>query len=82
MLEVLRACNVCARCPVRRAMSITTLCDKSFKVVSSRLGRELKNFSTVLTSQVHVYRGRDGLFSKTPFINLLTRGWVPNVEQS
>ena len=82
MQLTLSACSVCRRCPDNKANNVTTLSVRSFRLSLSAGCIFPRYSSTAAMSHVAVYLGREGRFSKTPFMNLRTKGWVPNGKLS
>ena len=75
-------CKDCIRCPVRRAVSVTTFqvsCDKLSVLYGDSLFRYLR---TIFVSHTTVAFGRAGLDTKIPFINLVITGCCPTLKLS
>ena len=59
--------------------SVASFLEWSLRLIFSNLGKWRKYSSTRLTSQISLYLGSEGLSSKTPLRNRLTKGCSPNV---
>ena len=69
-----RAFNVCALCPLKKAISVAIFFVMSINDDSTGGGSEARYLNTFPTSYVTVYFGNEGLSLKTPLINLFTKG--------
>ena len=61
---------------------MVTLRVRSFKVIQSTFGRDIRYFKITSGSYVHTYLGKVGLDLKTPEINLEMIGCFPNSNPS
>ena len=60
------------------AKSVTNFKVSHLRVISSECGKDFRNFITISTSYMQIYRGSAGLVLKIPFNILVTIGCLPN----
>ena len=66
-------------CPVKRQRSVVSFLVRVFRSKVAMGTKVLIYCNTLPTSQISLYRGKEGFSSNTPLRNLDTRGCVPKV---
>ena len=77
---IINKCKVCTLVAWVSAINMTSLSVKSLSDKVCNGYMDLSSLSTGCTSQASVYLGRGGLRLNTPFINLITNGWLPALQ--